>query len=124
MAQERKPHSRYIFNRDLETLWRGDPAQAGSQYRSIAITSDQFNSTQGLFQIIALEGVGKGIESGKFAGTKNDPHVLCDEDFSGLDAAADKFAELVKQAQSSGFKSMSVVDMVQHEETLGASKDF
>src|ERR1035438_3158039 len=99
MAEGRKVYSRYIYNRGLETFWKGDPAEAGSQYRSIVITSDQFNSTQGIFQILALEGVGKGIEGGKFAGTNGDPKVLFDKDIQDLDKASKQFKELVTEAQ-------------------------
>jgi hypothetical protein len=78
MEKERKIYSRYVFNRGLQTLWKGDAAKAGSQFRSIAITSDEFNSTQGIFQVLALEGIGRGIKDGKFAGSKDDPKVLFD----------------------------------------------
>ena len=61
MAKERKTYARYIYNRGLQTFWKGDAANAGSRFRSIAIASDQFNSTEGTFQVYALEGVGKGI---------------------------------------------------------------
>ena len=78
IAKEQKVYSRYIFNRGLQTLWKGDTAVAGSQFRSVAITSDEFNSTQGTFQVFALEGVGRGIRDGKFAGSEADPKMFKD----------------------------------------------
>jgi hypothetical protein len=122
MAEQRKPYARYIYNRGLQTLWKGDAANAGSQFRSIAIASDQFNSTEGVFQVYALEGVGKGIQNGKFAGSDDDPRVLFDEDLHGLEAAAKQFNELVKDAQRSGFETISFMDMLEFEAKLRDSR--
>lgn len=116
MEKERKIYSRYVFNRGLQTLWKGDAAKAGSQFRSIAITSDEFNSTQGIFQVLALEGIGRGIQDGKFAGSKDDPKVLFDKDFHGLDEAGKRFDNLVLAAEQEGFKKISFLDIIDFEE--------
>lgn len=122
MDKERKIYSRYVFNRGLQTLWKGDAAKTGSQFRSIAITSDEFNSTQGVFQVLALEGIGRGIQDGKFAGSKDDPKVLFDRDLHGLDEAGKKFDELVLSAEQEGFKRISFLDIIDFEEKARESK--
>jgi hypothetical protein len=118
LAEERKTYARYIYNRGLQTFWKGDAAKAKSQFRSIAIASDQFNSTEGTFQVYALEGVGKGIEKGKFVGSEDDPLILFDKDFNGLEAAASRFEELANDAQRSGFEPISFMDMLEFEAKL------
>lgn len=120
--KKRKIYSRYIFNRGLPTLWKGDAARAGSQFRSIAITSDEFNSTQGIFQVFALEGIGNGLENGKFAGSRDDPKVLFDKDSRGLDEAGKKFDELVVAAEREGFKKITFMDIIAVEEEARESK--
>lgn len=120
--KERKIYSRYIYNRGLQTLWKGDAANPGSFYRTISITTDQFNSTVGVFQVIALEGAGKGIENGKFAGTEGDPKILFDKDFNGMDAAAEQFGKLVKDAEQAGYKIMTFWDQIEYEQKLRDSK--
>jgi hypothetical protein len=122
MEEDRKIYSRYVFNRGLQTLWKGDAAKTGSQFRSIAITSDEFNSTQGIFQLLALEGIGKGIQDGKFAGSNDDPKVLFDNDFRSLDEAGKKFDELVVAAESEGFKRITFFDIIDLEEKARESK--
>jgi hypothetical protein len=122
MANEKKHYARYIYVRGHQTLWRGDPANAGALFRSVAIVTDQFNSTIGIFQVYALEGTGKGIENGKFAGSDGEPRLLFDKDFNGMDAAARQFDEIVNQAVAEGFKIMSMWDQIEFEEALRASK--
>ena len=113
---ERKIYARYIFNRGLQTLWKGDAAEAGSQFRSVVLTSDNFNWTIGIFQVYALEGVGKGIQNGKFAGSDNNPKLIFDKDFDGLDAAAKKFNELVDEAKHEEFEPITFMDIIEFEE--------
>jgi hypothetical protein len=120
MTKERKVYSRYIFNRGLQTLWKGDAAVAGSQFRSVVITSDEFNSTQGTFQVFALEGVGRGIKDGKFAGSEADPKVLFDQDVQGLGAAGAKFNELVAGAKKQGFTPITFMDIIEFEARRGS----
>jgi len=122
MPKERKVYSRYIFNRGLQTLWKGDAAVAGSKFRSIAITSDDFNSTQETFQVFALEGIGSGVKDGKFVRSEDEPTTLFDEDFKDLDAAAKKFGELVNHAEKQGFKRITFIDILEYEEKARQSK--
>jgi hypothetical protein len=122
MPKERKVYSRYAFNRGLQTLWNGDAASAGSQFRSVAITSDDFNSTQATFQVFALEGIGSGVKEGKFVRSEDEPKVLYDEDFKGLDAAAKKFGDLVTDAEKQGFKRITFIDILEYEEKARQSR--
>jgi len=123
MAKEPKPYARYYIVRGHQTLWRGDAAEAGSEFRELVITSNEFNSTQGTFQLFALEGTGTGIKDGKLAVAESEPKVLCDQDFQGLEAAAKKFGEVVKEAEAQGFKTVSVIDQLEFEDRLRRSKE-
>ena len=122
MAAERKIYSRYIINRGLTTLWKGDPATPGVLYRSIVLTSPDFNSTAGLFQVLALEGAGKGVENGRFAGPQGEARVLFDMDLDGLDEAAKQFDVLVKDAEKNGFAQMTFWDQIEFEAKLRDSQ--
>ncbi len=119
---EKKRYARYVYNRGLQTLWKGDAANPGAFFRSVAIVTDQFNSTVGVFQVYALEGIGKGVENGKFAGTEGEPKLLFDQDFDGMDAAAEQFDKLVKEAEVERFKIMTFWDQIEFEEKAKASK--
>ena len=72
MDTKKKIYSHYIYNRGLNTLWKGDAANPGTLFRSVSLTTNEFNSTLGTFQVYALVGIGIGIENGKFSGTKAD----------------------------------------------------
>jgi hypothetical protein len=122
MKDDRKIYSRYIFNRGLQTLWKGDASVPGSQFRSVAITSDAFNSAQAIFQVLMLEGIGDGIRDGKFGGAKGGPNVLFDTDIEGLDVAGKKFEELVSDSERQGFKKIGFMDIVEFEEKVRESK--
>ena len=118
MAEERKVYARYLFNRGLQTLWKGDPAKEGAQFREVAISSDEFNSTQGTFQVYELEGTGLGVKDGKFAGSDKKPRVVFDKDIRGLDEAVKKFTELVKEAEGQGFQRITLIDILEFESKL------
>src|SRR5260370_7853192 len=91
MARAKKHYARYYIVRGLQTMWRGDAAEAGSPFREFVITSNEFNSTLGTFQVFALEGASGGIKDGKFAPSDAEPTVLFDKDFDGLDSALNQF---------------------------------
>jgi hypothetical protein len=118
MAKEKKIYARYIYNSALRTYWKGDAFHAGSQFRSIAMTTDVFANIAAIYQVYALEGTGKGAVDGKFAGTEDDTNVLFDEDFKGLEAAAKRFAELGKEAEDTGFKPIDFMDWLEYESKL------
>jgi hypothetical protein len=122
MEKERKPYARYYIVRGHQALWRGDPAENGSQFLQIVITSDEFTSTQGTFQLYALEGTSRGIQNGKFTISENDPHILIDEYFPGLDAAGKKFKEIVEQAEAKGYRPVSIMDEMEFQAKLQRMK--
>ena len=122
MEKERKFHARYYIIRGQKALWKGGPAEHGSQYRNIVITSNQFTSTQGKFQVYALEGTGKGIQGGEFAGPENEPQLMFDEDFDGLDAAVAKFEQIVQDSLVNGFTPFSLMDEMELQARLKATK--
>lgn len=97
METEKKVYARYYIVRELKTMWRGDAAETGSLFREFVITSNQFTSTLGTFQVYGLEGASGGIKDGKFSPSDAEPTLLFDEDFNGLDAAAKQFEHLVKE---------------------------
>jgi len=102
-------------------MWHADPAKAGSLFREFVITSNEFNSTQGKFQLYGLEGASGGIKDGKFAASDEEPKVLFDEDLDGLDAAANKFRELVTEAEKRGFQPITMMDILEFEDKLRRS---
>ena len=103
-------------------MWRGDAAEAGSPFREFVITSNEFNSTLGTFQVFGLEGASGGIEGGKFAPSDTEPTVLFDEDFNGLDKAAKQFDLLVSEARNLGFQPTTTWDILEFEDEVRRSK--
>jgi hypothetical protein len=72
--------------------------------------------------VLALEGIGEGIQDGKFSGSKDDPKVVFDNDFRGLDEAGKKFDELVAAAEREAFKKVTFMDIIDFEEKARESK--
>ena len=103
-------------------MWRGDAAEAGSPFREFVITSNEFNSTLGTFQVFGLEGASGGIKDGKFAASDAEPTVLFDGDFDGLDSAVKQFDRLVTEAQQQGFKPITMMEMIEFEDKLRGSR--
>jgi hypothetical protein len=118
MTRARKYYSRYYIVRGNQALWKDDPANKGSQSRQFAITSNEFNSTIGTFQVYGLEGLSNGIQNGKFATSDDEPRLLFDEDFQGLEAARNKFDDLLNTAQKEGFKLTSIIEFLEFEQKL------
>jgi hypothetical protein len=122
MATAKKHYARYYIVRDVQTMWRGDAAEVGSPFREFVITSNEFNSTLGTFQVFGLEGASGGIEDGKFAPSDAEPTVLFDKDFSGLDSAIKQFEQLVTEARKQGFQPITMMEMIEFEDKLRSSK--
>jgi len=122
MATARKPYARYYIVRGEQTMWRGDAANPGSLFRQFVITSNEFNSTQGTFQVLGLEGASGGIKDGKFAPSDAEPTVLFDKDFDGLDSAAKQFDQLIAEAQQRGFKPITMMDILEFEDKARRSQ--
>ncbi len=122
MATAKKHYARYYIVRGLQTMWRGDAAEVGSPFREFVITSNEFNSTLGTFQVFGLEGAGGGIKDGKFAASDTEPTVLVDKDFDGLDSAVKQFNQLVTEAQQCGFKPITMMEILEFEDKLRGSQ--
>jgi hypothetical protein len=122
MARAKKHYARYYIVRGLQTMWRGDAAESGSPFREFVITSNEFNSTLGTFQVFVLEGASGGIKDGKFAASDAEPTVLFDEDFDGLDSAVKQFDRLVTEAQQQGFNAITMMEMIEFEDRLRRSQ--
>jgi hypothetical protein len=110
MEKERKTYARHFIVRGGVALWNGDAAEAGSRFRQFVITSNEFNSTAGIFQAYALEGTAKGVKDGALLISDQDPKVLFDEDFNGLDSAVKKVKTMVEASEKVGFKVMTMMD--------------
>ncbi len=122
MATAKKHYARYYIVRGHATMWRADAAEAGSPFRQFVITSNEFNSTLGTFQVLGLEGVSGGIKDGKFAQSDAEPTVLFDKDFNGLDEGANQFDQLVSEARKLGFKPITTWDILEFEDKARRSQ--
>jgi hypothetical protein len=118
VATAKKVYARYYIVRGNHTMWTGDAAKAGSLFRQFVITSNEFNSTMGTFQVLALEGASGGIKDGKFARSDAEPTVLFDKDFDGLDLAAEQFDQLIGDAEKRGFKPITMMEILEFEDRL------
>jgi len=112
-----KAYARYYIVRGNQALWKGDPAEKGSKFRQVFITSNEFTSTLGVFQVCALEGTGNGIQAGKFS-IPDDVTILFDRDFQGLDVAGKKFDQTVNEARADGFDTLSFIDELEFQAKL------
>jgi len=122
MATAKKHYARYYIVRGNQTMWRGDAAQAGSLFREFVITSNEFNSTQGTFQVYGLEGASAGIKDGRFATSDEEPTVLFDKDFNGLQVAVKEFEQLVADAHKQGFTPITMMDIIEFEDKARRSQ--
>jgi hypothetical protein len=121
MAAAKKAYARYFIVRGNQTMWAGDAAIPGSLFRQFVITSNEFNSTQGTFQVYGLEGASAGIKDKRLATSDAEPTILFDEDFNGLDSAVKEFEQLVTEAQKRGFQKITVMDILEFEDKLRRS---
>jgi hypothetical protein len=108
MAKERSIHARYQIVRGRTTLWRGQADEKGSQFLEIVITSNELDSTQGVFQVLALQGIGAGMVDGDLK-TEDETNILIDRDFDGLDAALREVQMITAHAESHGYKPLPTV---------------
>ncbi len=118
MKTNRKPYARYFIVRGHQALWLGDAAEDGSRFRQFVITSNEFNSTEGTFQVYGLEGVGRGIKDGRLAVSEQEPQVLFDEDFKGLSTAVKRFTLLIEEAVRNGFRQVTLLDELEFQSKL------
>ena len=118
----KRHYARYVYNRGLIVLWKGDPAEPGSLHRSIALVTDAFNSTVAPCQVYELEGVSKGVSAGQFAGTEENPTLRFDQDFGSFDEAGKKMKELTAQAEAEGFRQFTLWDQIEFDENARATQ--
>ena len=81
------------------------------------ITSDEWFLTTAVFQVYALEGVGKGIVDGKFS-VEPTSKILFDRDVEGLDNAVKLFQDSITDAEKQGFKQLTIVDELKFQSHL------
>ena len=122
MATAKKHYARYYIVRGVQTMWRGDAAEPGSPFREFVITSNEFNSTVGTFQVLGLEGLSGGIKDGKFAQSETELTILFEKDFNGLDEAAKQFDQLVSDSRKLGFQPSTMWDILEFEDKARRSK--
>jgi hypothetical protein len=118
MAKAKKYYARYYIVREMLTMWAGAAANPGSLFRQFVITSNEFTSTLGTFQVYGLAGASGGIKEGKFTTSDEEPTVLFDEDFDGLDSAAKQYEQLVAEAKQRGFKPVTMMEYLEFESKL------
>jgi hypothetical protein len=117
MTEEKQRFGRYVYIRSEQSLWGGDPGEAGSRVRQFFITSNQMASTDGPFQVYALEGAGGGITDGKLT-MSGEPKLLFDKDLEGFDAATKQFGTLVDDSKKLGLKERSPMEILEFEDRL------
>jgi hypothetical protein len=85
------------------------------------ITSNDFTSTQGTFQVYGLEGASAGVKDKRFATSDAEPTILFDKDFNGLESAVKEFDRLVVEAEKRGFQKITMLDILEFEDKLRRS---
>lgn len=113
--EQQRSSTRYFYIRSHQSFWRGDPSDHGSVFRTIVISSDQWNDTVGKFQVYAIEGVGRGMEDCKFAGVEDKPTIIFDQDYQNAKDAGKKFQELSLDTEGKGFRAITLWDVIEIE---------
>jgi hypothetical protein len=75
----------------------------------------RISSDSGTFQVLAFSGNGGGMKEGTLVLSRDDPKVLFDVDFDGLEPAKEKYAELARQAGEDGFRAPTMIELLQFE---------
>ena len=97
-------------NADAERLFE-DMHRHGARFRQVCMTSNEWASSFGVFQVYCLQGAGHGLKDGTLQ--VGPPELVFDADFQGQADADKKFDELVKQAQGEGFRVPSTMDILE-----------
>jgi hypothetical protein len=111
MAEKKEIFSRYYIVRGNQALWVGNAVEDGARFRQVCMTSNERASPFGVFQVYCLQGTGQGLKDGTLH--VGPPELLFDDDFQDQADADKKFAELVKQAESEGFRVPSTMQMLE-----------
>ena len=111
MPEEKTIFARYYIVRGNLALWIGNAAENGARFRHICMTSNDWASPFGVFQIYCLQGTSQGLQKGSLQ--VGPPELLFDADFQGQAEADQKFEELTKQAEKEGFRVPSSMEMLE-----------
>lgn len=113
--EQQRSSAQYFYIHGHQSFWRGNPSDHGSVFRTIVISSDQWNDNTGKFQVYAIEGVGRGMEDGKFAGVTDKPTVIFDQDYQNAEDAGKTFKELSHDSEGKGFRAITLWDVIEIE---------
>ena len=108
---EKKIFSRYYIVRSNQALWIGNAVEDGTRFRQVCMTSDEWASPFGVFQVYCLQGVSHGLKDGTLQ--VGPPELIFDGDFQGQADADKKFEELVSQAENEGFRVPSTMEILE-----------
>jgi|SRR6185437_3609652 len=108
---EKKIFARYYIVRGNQALWIGNAAENGARFRQVCMTSDEWASSFGVFQVYCLQGTSEGLERGALR--VGQPELLFDADFEGQPNADKKFQELIQEAQREGFRVPTAMDLLE-----------
>jgi hypothetical protein len=111
MPEKKEIFARYYIVRGNRALWIGNAADDGARFRQVCMTSNDWASPFGVFQVYCLQGTGQGLKGGILH--VGPPELLFDGDFQDQADADKKFTGLVKQAESEGFRVPSSIEMLE-----------
>lgn len=111
MQEAKKIFARYYIVRGNQSLWVGNAADDGARFRQVCITSNEWASPFGVFQVYCLQGIGQGLKYGTLH--VGPPELVFDADIDGLSRAEEKFSELVRQAQQEGYRVPSIIETLE-----------
>ena len=97
MSNQKQGYSRYLVVRGHGIFWQGDPS-SGGRFRELFITSDQWSSMAGIFQVYGIEGKSSGLDGGFVSVLEEGKKLIFEGDFAGFDAADAKYKELIADA--------------------------
>lgn len=120
MPQEKKIFAKYYIFRRNQALWNGNAAEDGARFRQVCMTSDEWFSPFGAFQVYCLQAAGQGLERGILR--VGPPELLFDGDFNGQAEADKKFEELVRQAEKEGFRVPNMMEVLEFQAKVQEQK--
>jgi hypothetical protein len=119
--KNRHSYARYPIIRGSESFFNGDFSTNGTKCRQIMISSNEFASIHGTFQVYCVEGVSHGIVDGELS-VPLPYSLLFDVDFNDFDAAKTKFTELIEETKKQGFRGFTLMDELNFQSNLNAAR--
>jgi len=107
---EEKRFAKHSFFRRIQALWIGNPAKNGARFREAGMTSDDWMSPFGAFQVYCVQADSHGLVDGGLR--TGPPELLFDADFQDQVEADRKFEELVREAEAEGFRVPTMIDII------------